>query len=42
MILKTVAYVSRGTILITFLKQQNIFESFRYLNGSDQISCDNF
>ena len=32
MILKTEAYVSRGTILETFLKQQNMYESFCYLN----------
>ena len=32
MILKTVAYVSRGTFLETFLKQEYLYESFCYLN----------
>ena len=33
MILKTVAYGSRGTFLETFLKQQYLYEIFCYFNG---------
>ena len=34
MIFKTVAYVSRGTILDIFLRQDYLYESFRSLNGN--------
>ena len=42
MILKTVAYVSRGTILETFLKQHYLYEKIRYLNGKIGFLAKNF
>ena len=42
MIRKTVAYVSRGTLLETFLKQQSLYENFCYLNGKIRFLAKKF